>query len=74
MNQIKSLYKKAGMGKKKKTEVKYVRARKSLAGKKAVRPKGIKGPYKMVDPRMKKEVRAKQRSEQKKKKGGGRKR
>ncbi|XP_033118880.1 pre-rRNA 2'-O-ribose RNA methyltransferase FTSJ3-like [Anneissia japonica] len=74
MNQIKSLYKKAGMGKKKKTEVKYVRARKSLAGKKAVRPKGIKGPYKMVDPRMKKEVRAKQRSEQRKKKGGGRKR
>ncbi|XP_071945821.1 pre-rRNA 2'-O-ribose RNA methyltransferase FTSJ3-like [Antedon mediterranea] len=72
MNQIKSLYKKAGMGKNKKTEVKYVRARKSLAGKKAVRPKGIKGPYKMVDPRMKKEVRAKQRAEQRNKKRGGR--
>ncbi|KAJ1936888.1 AdoMet-dependent rRNA methyltransferase spb1 [Kickxella alabastrina] len=36
------------------------------------RPKGIKGKYKMVDPRMKKELRAKRAREKRNKKGGGR--
>merc|ERR1711972_271322 len=53
-NQIKALYKKAKMVKKQ--DVEYIVARRHLAGKKMPRPKGVKGPYKMVDPRMKKDL------------------
>ncbi|RDD47506.1 pre-rRNA processing protein FTSJ3 [Trichoplax sp. H2] len=55
MLQIKSIYKKAGVGKAKKSEKQYVVGRKNL-GKK--RPPGVKGRYKMVDKRLKKDKRA----------------
>lgn len=57
MKQIKQIYKKAGVLGKKKPEVKYVVAKKGLAGKRPVRPAGLKGPYRQVDPRMKKDNR-----------------
>ncbi|CAB3988348.1 pre-rRNA processing FTSJ3 [Paramuricea clavata] len=63
--QLKSLYKKAGIGKRKKPEVKYVVAKKG-GGKRAKRPAGVKGPFKMVDPRMKKDLREKGNKQDKK--------
>lgn len=65
VNQIKTVYKNATKTKKK--EVKVVVARKGLPTK---RPG--KGKYKVVDSRMKKDLRAKQRRETKGKKGGKR--
>ncbi len=50
---LRSLYKKAAV--EKKTEVKYVVAKKHQASKRAVRPAGVQGKYKMVDKRMKKD-------------------
>lgn len=62
---IYSLYKKAGLGKEKR-QVTYVVAKKGV-GRKVRRPAGVRGHFKVVDSRMKKDQRAQQRKEQKKK-------
>uniref|UniRef100_A0A8C5I3P6 pre-rRNA processing protein FTSJ3 n=1 Tax=Gouania willdenowi TaxID=441366 RepID=A0A8C5I3P6_GOUWI len=69
MAQLKSIYKKAGLGKEKR-EVTYVVTKKG-AGKKVRRPPGIKGVFKVVDGRMKKDMRGMQRKEQRAKGGKG---
>jgi AdoMet-dependent rRNA methyltransferase SPB1 len=62
-----SLYRKYGVIGQKKANVKYVVAKKSQRG--MSRPAGGKGPYKVVDKRLKKDKRvAKQRSKADKKK------
>lgn len=65
MSSIYSLYKKAGLGKEKR-QVTYVVAKKGV-GRKVGRPAGVRGHFKVVDSRMKKDQRAQQRKEQKKK-------
>ena len=63
MQQIRAIYKKAGLLGKKKKEVQYVVAKKS--GGRRARPLGVKGPYRMVDPRMKKDRSASARKKDK---------
>lgn len=65
-----SIYKKAGIGKEKR-EVTYVVTKKGAAGKKVRRPAGVKGAFKVVDSRMKKDMRGMQRKEQRAKGGKG---
>ncbi|XP_065055265.1 pre-rRNA 2'-O-ribose RNA methyltransferase FTSJ3-like [Rhopilema esculentum] len=69
MYQIKSIYKNAGLLNKKKVEKKYVVAKKGLAGKRYPRPSGVKGLYKVVDPRMKKDLRAMKNKDKTKNRG-----
>ncbi|XP_039265983.2 pre-rRNA 2'-O-ribose RNA methyltransferase FTSJ3-like [Styela clava] len=64
-SQIKSIYKKHGMLKKQKENVTYVFAKRGV-GKKVRRPQGVKGQFKVVDRRMKTDLRGKM-------KGGGKK-
>ncbi|KAM6938063.1 pre-rRNA 2'-O-ribose RNA methyltransferase FTSJ3 [Lycodopsis pacificus] len=67
--QLRSIYKKAGLGKEKR-EVTYVVTKKG-AGRKVRRPAGVKGAFKVVDGRMKKDMRGMQRKEQRAKGGKG---
>lgn len=69
MSHSHSIYKKAGLGKEKR-EVTYVVAKKG-AGKKVRRPAGVKGVFKVVDGRMKKDMRGMQRKDQRAKGGKG---
>lgn len=55
--QIKQIYKKAGtVGKRKRENVEYVVAKRGV-GRRVKRPAGVKGRFKVVDPRMKKDNR-----------------
>ncbi|KAM6334238.1 pre-rRNA 2'-O-ribose RNA methyltransferase FTSJ3 isoform 1-T2 [Alca torda] len=63
--QLRSIYKKAGLAKKKR-QVTYLVAKKGV-GPRVRRPPGVKGQFKVVDSRLKKDVRAQKRKEQKKK-------
>lgn len=58
-----SIYKKAGLGKEKR-QVTYVVAKKG-AGRKVRRPAGVKGHFKVVDRRLKKDMKAQKHKEQK---------
>jgi len=73
-DQIKGIYKKAGLLKKKHVKPTFVVAKKSLAGKKYRRPEGVKGTYKVVDPRMKNDLRAAKNKEKTKGRKGKKKR
>jgi AdoMet-dependent rRNA methyltransferase SPB1 len=53
--ELKQIYRKAGLISKKKVDVKYVVAKKGFSGKTAAKAKGVKGPYKVVDRRLRKD-------------------
>ncbi|XP_009070306.1 PREDICTED: pre-rRNA processing protein FTSJ3 [Acanthisitta chloris] len=63
--QLRRIYKKAGLAKEKR-QVTYLVAKKGV-GPRVRRPAGVKGQFKVVDSRLKKDVRAQKRKEQKKK-------
>ncbi|XP_038609378.1 LOW QUALITY PROTEIN: pre-rRNA 2'-O-ribose RNA methyltransferase FTSJ3 [Tachyglossus aculeatus] len=63
--QLRSLYKKAGLGKEKR-QVTYIVAKKGAGGRKVRRPAGVKGHFKVVDTRMKKDLRAQRRQDRRK--------
>ena len=64
--QVRSVYKKAGLLGRKKADVQYVVAKRGM-GKRVRRPAGVTGKFKVVDPRMKKDNR-RQKMEQKRQK------
>ncbi|KAF4097371.1 pre-rRNA 2'-O-ribose RNA methyltransferase FTSJ3 [Onychostoma macrolepis] len=70
MAQLKSIYKKAGVGKEKR-DITYIVAKKGV-GRRVCRPAGVKGTFRVVDGRLKKDTRAAQRKEQKGRGKGGR--
>ena len=70
--QIKQLYKKVGVLGKRKRDVQYVVAKKGV-GKRVKRPAGVKGHFKVVDPRMKKDARGKAAAKTKGQRSGGQK-
>ncbi|XP_069733066.1 pre-rRNA 2'-O-ribose RNA methyltransferase FTSJ3 [Phaenicophaeus curvirostris] len=63
--QLRRIYKKAGLAKEKR-QVTYLVAKKGV-GRRVRRPPGVKGQFKVVDSRLKKDTRAQKRQEQKKK-------
>ena len=69
-----SVYKRAGLLKAKKESVTYVVAKRG-AGKRVSRPAGVKGKFKVVDPRLKKDIRGQKKREARKggRGGGGKK-
>jgi hypothetical protein len=58
--EVKSIYKRAGLTAKKKVDIKYVVSKKGTVGKKV--GKNVKGPYRIVDKRQKKDKRGKKPS------------